>query len=277
MVASPPFNISTSTPGDNDIVSQFPANERSNRDVINQFFLTEHNVNGYHNYVTIPNQGSTPATPAAGFKRLFADVNGNLAYVDNNGIVYYIGPAPGMVAFSATGVPNGWVEANGQAVSRTGIGAALFAKVGITFGAGDGSTTFNVPNLNGRVPAGRDNGDGTLTSAGLGTAAIISARGGAQTYSLLTSDIPAGVPSSAANSISVQSTVSTIGLFNGGLGGITASAGSSFLAGIGTSGSATSVTSVNASQAIAVQSTNAGQTIIKLVQPTIVLVAIIKL
>lgn len=43
-------------------------------------------------------------------------------------------------------VPAGWLECNGQAVSRTGK-AALFASISTTFGAGDGSTTFNVPNI----------------------------------------------------------------------------------------------------------------------------------
>jgi microcystin-dependent protein len=61
---------------------------------------------------------------------------------------------PGMLApFSGTVVPVGWFEANGDAKSRTEY-AALFAAIGTTWGAGDGSTTFNIPNLQGYVFAG---------------------------------------------------------------------------------------------------------------------------
>lgn len=51
--------------------------------------------------------------------------------------------------------PRGWLLCNGQAVSRTHY-AALFSVIGTRYGMGDGSTTFNVPNLCGRVPVGAD-------------------------------------------------------------------------------------------------------------------------
>lgn len=51
-------------------------------------------------------------------------------------------------------VPEKWLECLGQAVSRTTY-AALFANIGLTYGTGDNSTTFNIPNLSGRVPMGR--------------------------------------------------------------------------------------------------------------------------
>ena len=53
-------------------------------------------------------------------------------------------------------VPPGWVLCDGAAVSRTGGYAALFAEIGTTWGAGNGTTTFNLPNLKGRVLVGRD-------------------------------------------------------------------------------------------------------------------------
>jgi microcystin-dependent protein len=49
--------------------------------------------------------------------------------------------------------PSGWLLANGAAVSRTTY-AALFAVISTTFGVGDGSTTFNVPNYTNRFPYG---------------------------------------------------------------------------------------------------------------------------
>lgn len=63
-------------------------------------------------------------------------------------------PWPGPTA------PPGWIFCFGQAVSRTTY-AALFANIGTTWGAGDGSTTFNVPDFRGRTPFGKDDMGGT--------------------------------------------------------------------------------------------------------------------
>jgi phage-related tail fiber protein len=59
------------------------------------------------------------------------------------GAPYVIGEA--RQAFTETG-PEGWLRADGSAVSRTDY-ADLFDVIGETFGAGDGSTTFNLPNV----------------------------------------------------------------------------------------------------------------------------------
>jgi len=56
-------------------------------------------------------------------------------------------PAGIIVPFGGDVVPSGYLDCNGAAVSRTGK-ARLFAAIGTKWGAGDGSTTFNVPNLN---------------------------------------------------------------------------------------------------------------------------------
>ena len=62
-------------------------------------------------------------------------------------------PVPvGTIDF-AHDVPDGWLECNGAAVSRTKY-ARLFKKIGTKYGAGDGSTTFNLPNLHHRVLEG---------------------------------------------------------------------------------------------------------------------------
>lgn len=75
---------------------------------------------------------------------------------------------PGMViAYGGVSVPSGWLEANGAAVSRTTY-ASLFAAIGTTYGAGDGSTTFNLPDLRGRTVVGAGAGPG-LTDRVLGT------------------------------------------------------------------------------------------------------------
>lgn len=69
----------------------------------------------------------------------------------------------GSMAFFAgdeISLPAGWLLCNGQAVSRTTF-AALFAAIGTTYGVGNGTTTFNLPDMRGRVPAGKDNMGGT--------------------------------------------------------------------------------------------------------------------
>lgn len=63
-------------------------------------------------------------------------------------------------AFAGTAAPTGWLFAYGQAVSRTTY-ADLFTAIGETYGVGDGSTTFNLPDMRGRVPAGQDDMGGS--------------------------------------------------------------------------------------------------------------------
>jgi microcystin-dependent protein len=57
-------------------------------------------------------------------------------------------PVGSLQLFAMTSVPTGWVRADGQVLSRTTY-ADLFASIGTTYGSGDGSTTFNVPNISG--------------------------------------------------------------------------------------------------------------------------------
>lgn len=61
--------------------------------------------------------------------------------------------------FPLASAPVGWIKANGAAVSRTAY-AALFAVYSTTFGAGDGSTTFNLPDFRGEFPRFLDDGRG---------------------------------------------------------------------------------------------------------------------
>jgi putative phage-related tail fiber protein len=71
--------------------------------------------------------------------------------------------------FARTTPPSGWLKANGAAVSRTTY-AALFAAIGTTFGAGDGRTTFNLPDLRGEFIRGLDDGRNIDRGRRLGTA-----------------------------------------------------------------------------------------------------------
>ena len=65
-------------------------------------------------------------------------------------------PTGVMVDYAGATAPAGWLLCYGQPVSRVTY-AALFAAIGTTYGAGDGSTTFNVPDLRGAVAAGASN------------------------------------------------------------------------------------------------------------------------
>lgn len=71
-------------------------------------------------------------------------------------------------SFAQATPPDGWLECNGATVSRTAY-AALFAKIGTTWGAGDGATTFQIPDLRGEFVRGWDNGRGVDTGRALGT------------------------------------------------------------------------------------------------------------
>jgi microcystin-dependent protein len=70
--------------------------------------------------------------------------------------------------FARNTPPAGWLKANGAAVSRTTY-AVLFAAIGTTFGPGDGTTTFNLPDLRGQFPRGWDDSRGVDPSRVFGS------------------------------------------------------------------------------------------------------------
>lgn len=105
-----------------------------------------------------------------------------------------LAPTGVVLPFAGTEAPSGWLLCYGQAVSRATY-SALFTSIGTAYGAGDGSTTFNLPDLRGRVPGGKDNMGGTaasrLTTAGSGVdGATLGAAGGAETHTLTTTQMP---------------------------------------------------------------------------------------
>ena len=77
-------------------------------------------------------------------------------------------PSGEIAFFARNSAPTGWLKANGAAVSRTTY-AALFAAIGTTFGAGDGSTTFNLPDLRGEFVRCWDDGRGVDAGRAFGT------------------------------------------------------------------------------------------------------------
>ena len=65
-------------------------------------------------------------------------------------------------------IPSGWLKCNGAAVSRT-LYSSLFSAIGTTYGTGDGSTTFNLPDMRGEFLRGLDDGRGVDSSRSLGS------------------------------------------------------------------------------------------------------------
>ncbi|WP_339033618.1 phage tail protein [Bradyrhizobium symbiodeficiens] len=121
----------------------------------------------------------------------------------------YTVPIGGMIDFTGSTAPNSsFVLPYGQAISRSTY-ASYFALVSTAFGTGDGSTTFNVPDLRGRVIAGKDDMGGSsanrLTAADDGlNGDTLGATGGGETQTLVTANLP---PYTPAGTISGNTTL----------------------------------------------------------------------
>jgi microcystin-dependent protein len=90
---------------------------------------------------------------------------------------------PGSIsAYAGISVPGGWLHCDGSALDRT-IYADLFAAIGTTFGAGDGETTFNIPNLRGRNIIGLNSSDSDFDQLG--------ETGGEKRHTLTIGEMPA--------------------------------------------------------------------------------------
>jgi microcystin-dependent protein len=96
--------------------------------------------------------------------------------------------SPGDIKMTSyTSLQSGWLFCDGSAVHRITY-AALFAVIGTEYGSGDGSTTFNVPDLRGRVPVGVDGGGGRLTAND-----TLGDSSGAETVALTAANLPSFV------------------------------------------------------------------------------------
>ncbi len=78
-------------------------------------------------------------------------------------------PTATIIPWSDSSIPSGYLECNGATVSRTTY-ADLFAIVGTTYGAGDGSTTFEIPDLQDNIPVGKSNNKAVGSTGGANTA-----------------------------------------------------------------------------------------------------------
>jgi microcystin-dependent protein len=173
--------------------------------------------------------------------------------------------------YAGTVAPDGWLMCYGQSLLRSAY-PNLFARIGTTFGAVDG-THFSLPDYRGRVAAGRDDmggvAAGRVTPAGAGIdGATLGAAGGAETHTLTTAQMP---NHTHANTLTDTGHTHTYQRYNGSNAGASPSTGNGYQAGfanIASGGATTGITINNAAQG----SGNAHPN----VQPTLMLNKIIK-
>ena len=100
-------------------------------------------------------------------------------------------PIGTIIDYAGSTLPDGYLECDGSAVSRTTY-ASLFAAIGTTWGTGDGSTTFNLPDLRGRTAIGAGTG-----TAGGATAHSLGSKGGDERLQSHTHNVSCGWQDSA--------------------------------------------------------------------------------
>ncbi len=109
-------------------------------------------------------------TPVTGIAEHEAALDPHPQYMTAAEVAAALASPPGSVLHVATATPPaGWLKANGSAISRTAY-SALFAVIGTTYGVGDGSTTFNLPDLRGEFIRGYDDSRGVDAGRTLGSA-----------------------------------------------------------------------------------------------------------
>ena len=117
-------------------------------------------------------------------------------------------PTATIVPWSSASVPTGFLECNGQTVSRSTY-AALFAIVGTTYGAGDGSSTFAVPDLQDNVAVGKSNNKALASTGGANTVASTGNVGGSTANATLSTAQLASHSHSGANTGNATVTLGT--------------------------------------------------------------------
>ena len=127
-------------------------------------------------------------------------------------------PTGALTPFASSTVPTGWLLCDGQAVSRTTY-AELFAIISTNYGTGNGTTTFNVPNLKGRVPVGLDSAQTEFD--------VLAETGGAKTHTLTTAQMPVHTHTQNAHTHTQDAHTHTQDAHNHGVSGLgqTASVG----------------------------------------------------
>jgi microcystin-dependent protein len=185
--------------------------------------FTPHATNGATVTLNVDSLGAKPLRTAPGAELLAGVIIEGTPYVAvyNNtdgafylqnlyGNPYNIPLGAGIDYWLPTAPNSSFVFPVGQAISRTTY-ATLFAAMGTTYGAGDGSTTFNLPDKRGRVSASLDNMGGSAASR-LSSYTSLGTAGGEQTHTLTLAEIPTSITSAQNQgfNVSVASTTSNV-------------------------------------------------------------------
>lgn len=144
-------------------------------------------------FLQLPNGTSVqrPSSPVAGYAR-YNTTNNEFEYYNGTTWGGGIVPIGGLVPYTGSTAPNtSFVIPVGQAISRTTY-ATYFSLVSTTYGIGDGSSTFNVPDLRGRTPFQVDSGgSGRITVAGGNfDGTVLGNSGGGQNHTLTIGEMP---------------------------------------------------------------------------------------
>jgi microcystin-dependent protein len=97
-------------------------------------------------------------------------------------------PTGSVIPFAGSSAPTNWLLCFGQNINRTTY-SSLFSVIGTTYGVGDGSTTFALPDLRGRVAAGADNMGGS-DAGRLSIANTLGTTAGAETVTISSANLP---------------------------------------------------------------------------------------
>lgn len=148
------------------------------------FFLASNNTTGAFTLTFSATGAGNSASLAQGVSAVFYSDGTNITLIATNSQPVGLALVGEVKNWPSNTLPANYQWANGQLLSRTTF-AALFAVYGTQFGAGDGSTTFGVPDLRGNVAAGVDamggvSAAGRLTSASIGVTAALGVIAGSQ-------------------------------------------------------------------------------------------------
>ena len=192
-------------------VSYFMVQQIGSSAIVNPWVLSGSNIYNTTGNVGIGNNSPTVTLDVTGDTKVSGVLTaGGNTYPTNTGTNGYalttnasgaaswnaVPPVGVITAFAGSTAPTGYLICDGSAVSRTTY-AALFAIIGTTYGAGNGSTTFNIPDLTGRVPVGKN----------AGTFSALGAKAGEETHTMTVNEMPAHKHTTSVNSASDASTI----------------------------------------------------------------------
>ena len=139
----------------------------------------------FGNELTLPEVPTPTDNPPAGQRKVYFKSDGALYQKNSAGAEAPIGaagaPIGAIFQWPAAAAPTGYALCQGQAISRTTY-ADLFAVLSTTWGSGDGSSTFNLPNLKGKIPVGLDAAQTEFAS--------LTQTGGEKAHQITTSEMP---------------------------------------------------------------------------------------